>query len=553
MSRKRDHRGFANPSSRGDGVAIYLRVSTVRQQKGEVSIPSQRKACQGYCKTNGKVVVAEFVDGASGTDDARPEFRRMIDAAEQPDCAFDTIIVHSLSRFYRSGPEMEILIRRLNRRGVHVTSVTQPIGNDPAQTMLRQVIGIFDEYTSLENGKNVRRSMRENAKQGFWNGTTPPLGYRVVAVEERGGRIKKKLEVDPDNAAIVRTIFDLYLDGPPGAGPLGVKNVVKVLNERGLRTRRGALFGVGPVHKILTAEHYTSGVYRWGVTSAKTGERNPVEDVVEIGIPSLISRETFARAKEKLAANHRSETPPRVVNGPCLLIGLAVCGTCGSGMTRTGTIRRDRRYSYYTCAGCHQKGPTACRGRHIPMEKLDELVVGALKARLLAPERLALLLQALVDREARETADASDRLISHQVAADDARMRLQRLYEKIASGVFLEEDDVLTEIIAKARSDLEKATAALSRARLQAAPSTAIDAERITRFVRLMSERLDEADVNARRGFISSVVNAIEVHDDRICIMGQPDTLSRAVRGQIGTEKVRGFVRKWRTREDSNL
>ena len=52
---------------------------------------------------------------------------------------------------------------------------------------MRQIIGIFDEYTSKENGKNVTRAMRESAKQGFWNGSTPPLGYRVVEAERRGG------------------------------------------------------------------------------------------------------------------------------------------------------------------------------------------------------------------------------------------------------------------------------------------------------------------------------------------------------------------------------
>src|SRR5262249_12431041 len=51
------------------------------------------------------------------------------------------------------------------------------------------------------------------------------------------------------------------------------------------------------------------------------------------------------------------------------------CASCGAGMTRTGTRRRDRSYSYYSCAGCHQKGKSVCRGRHVPMAKLDALVI----------------------------------------------------------------------------------------------------------------------------------------------------------------------------------
>ncbi len=552
VGQRQSHKGFSHQPLKATGAALYLRVSTQRQLRGEVSIPSQRRACQGHCDSVGKVVVAEFVDGMTGTDDARPNFQRMIEMVRQPDCPFDTIVVHALSRFYRAGPEMEMTIRSLRKKGVRVVSVTQPIGDDPSQAMLRQMIGIFDEYTSLENGKNVRRAMRENARQGFWNGTTPPLGYRAVAAEQRGTKTKKKLEVDPANAEIVVAAFDLYLNGPPGEGPLGVKNTVKALNKAGYRTRRGCLFGVGPVHKLLTAEHYATGVYRWGVTSAKTGEANPADEVVEIAIPRLIGRDVFARVQQKLADHNQRATPPRVVNGPCLLTGLAVCGTCGSGMTRTGTIRRRKRYSYYTCAGCHQKGSTACRGRHVPMERLDTLVVGALKERLFAPDRLALLLQGLVDRHAREAADASGRLVALQAAADDAKARLLRLYRSIEDGV-VEQDEVLKERIAVVRAEGEKANAALNRARLQAAPALIVDAERIARFGRLMHEHLDNADVNARRGYIASVVGAIEVHDERVRIIGLTDTLKQAVAGQVEGEKVRSFVRKWRTRQDSNL
>lgn len=42
--------------------------------------------------------------------------------------------------------------------------------------------------------------MKENARQGFWSGSRPPLGYRVYVAEQRGAKLKKKLEIDPINA-----------------------------------------------------------------------------------------------------------------------------------------------------------------------------------------------------------------------------------------------------------------------------------------------------------------------------------------------------------------
>jgi len=309
---------FANGANRKakvapeEGAALYLRVSTGRQLKGDVSISSQRKAATKHCGEIGRQVVAEFVDGATGTDESRENFQRMIDQALATGCPFDHIVVYAFSRFYRSGPESEVLIRRLAKAGVRVVSVTQPIGDDPSQILMRQMIGILNEHTSKENGKNVRRAMKENAEQGFWNGTVPPLGYRSVAAEERGTKIKKTLEVDPVEADTVRLIFDPYRKGLRDRWPLGIKEVVKVLNSRWYRTRSGALFGVGPTHNILTARHYATGLYPYGVTDSKTGEANAPEMVVHIPIPAIVDLTIFDEVQALLAwRNPPCHTTPR--------------------------------------------------------------------------------------------------------------------------------------------------------------------------------------------------------------------------------------------------
>src|SRR5437870_4620571 len=114
--------------------------------------------------------------------------------------------------------------------------------------------------------------MKENARQGFWNGATPPLGYKVVEAEKRGAKIKKKLEIDPVEAETVRLIFKLYLRGDGISGALGVKEVVKWLNARGYRTRKGKTFGVGSLHHLLTNTVYV-GRWKFNKTSSRTHAR----------------------------------------------------------------------------------------------------------------------------------------------------------------------------------------------------------------------------------------------------------------------------------------
>lgn len=85
--------------------------------------------------------------------------------------------------------------------------------------------------------------MRENARQGFWNGALPPIGYRIVAAGQRGTKIKKKLEIDPLHAEAVRLIFRLAIRGTGGDGPMGLKSIATYLNQRNIPTRDGGRWG----------------------------------------------------------------------------------------------------------------------------------------------------------------------------------------------------------------------------------------------------------------------------------------------------------------------
>ena len=83
-------------------------------------------------------------------------------------------------------------------------------------------------------------------------------------------------------------------------------------------------------------------------------------------------------------------------------------------MLRTGTSKNGRVYRYYTCSNCATKGKTVCRGRSIPMEKLDRLVTENLMERLFKPERLAAILASLAARRAEKAESLSGRLIALQ-------------------------------------------------------------------------------------------------------------------------------------------
>src|SRR5437899_1346116 len=292
-------------------AALYLRVSTGRQAHNDLSIPDQRREAKGYCTSRGWEMVADYVEpGISATDDRRPEFQRMIDAATINPPAFDVILVHSFSRFFRDQFQLEFYVRRLAKNGVRLVSITKELGDDPMSNMIRQIMALFDEYQSKENAKHTLRAMKENARQGFWNGALPPIGYRIVAGEQRGHRTKKTLEIDPFQAQTVRLIFRLTLEGDGISGPMGAKSITKHLNASGIRTRDGGRWGIDAVHKVLTRTTYV-GRHRFNTKFWKTRERKAETEIVEMAVPAIVDKGEFEVVQMLLKSRSPAMVAPR--------------------------------------------------------------------------------------------------------------------------------------------------------------------------------------------------------------------------------------------------
>jgi site-specific DNA recombinase len=115
----------------------------------------------------------------------------------------------------------------------------------------------------------------------------------------------------------------VYLHGDSTSGALGVKEVVKWLNRRGYRTRKGKTFGVGTIHKILTNTTY-KGEWKFNRMSSRIGKWKADEEVVTSAVPAIIEPHLFKQIQRQLHARSPKVAAPRVTTGPILLTGLAV-------------------------------------------------------------------------------------------------------------------------------------------------------------------------------------------------------------------------------------
>ncbi|WP_183189826.1 recombinase family protein [Ancylobacter tetraedralis] len=528
-------------------AALYLRVSTARQAEHDVSIPDQRRQGEAYCQARGYQLVETYVEaGASATNDRRPEFQRMIEAGTSKPAPFDVVIVHSFNRFFRDHFELEFYVRKLARNGVRLVSITQEMGDDPMHVMMRQIMALFDEYPSKENAKHVLRAQKENARQGFWNGARPPIGYRVVEAEQRGAKVKKKLEIDPLHADTVRLIYRLAVEGDGTTGQMGVKNIVSCLNTRRIFTRDGGCWGIGQVHRILTRRTYM-GEHEFNKRS-KTKELKPVSEIVVVPVPPIISRETFDAVQVLLKARHPKVTPSAVISGPTMLTGLIRCAKCGGAMTiRTG---KGGRYRYYACSMKARQVPTACTGMAVPMEKLDDLVASHLDERLLQPERLETILATVLDRRQERSERQREHIAELNRRAAESEARLRRLYDAMEAGVADLDDPVLKDRIAglKVIRDQAKADAERAQALLQNAGSKAVTPEMLSKFAKAARQRIRLEGGGYRRDHLRALAQRVEVAEVEVRIMGSKSRLLQTLVSGDGVNAVPSFGPKWRKR-----
>jgi site-specific DNA recombinase len=536
-------------------AAVYVRVSTSRQAEHETSLVDQVGAISAYCEARG-IDLAEIYReaGASATDDNRPQFRAMIEAATGRERPFDLVIIHSFSRFFRDQFEFERYRRKLAKAKVELVSITQEVGEGATGDLVRSILSRFDEYQSAENAKHVRRSMLANAKQGFWNGSRPPLGYKVVIAERRGDKDKKVLAVDEAEAQLVRRIYSLYLEGDGETGPMGIKKIVSWLNQRSY-TYRGKPFHVSNVDLVLRRTTYM-GTHYFNQTDSRTGERRPRDQWVAMSVPSIIEDADHHTVQARLEERNPRRTPARIVSGPTLLIGLAKCGcqNCGGAMTiRTG---KSGRYRYYACSRRATRGETACSGRAIRMEKLDQSVLGALEQKIVAPERLPGLLSAFLERSDESDNRRREELALLRSAKTNSTGALNRLYELIEQGLASPSDRDFAERLTHHRQRIAGLTSDIKSLEQQLTTSKRrITPDLVERFGALLREGLRGDNPVLRQAYVRLLIDEVVVGDEHVQVRGSRKALEGAALATSTSNRagVPSFARDWRTQEDSNL
>ena len=310
------------PASKTQRCAIYTRKSTEHNlDLAFNSLDAQREACEAYIKSQAhegwRLSPARYDDGGlSGASLDRPALQTLL--GEVRARRIDIIVVYKVDRLTRSLADFAKLVELFDAHGVSFVSVTQSFNT--TSSMGRLTLNVLLSFAQFEReviGERVRDKIAASKRKGIWVGGATPLGYRSV---------NKQVEIVPDEAAAVRTIFERYLE------LRSVGGLIVDLERLGITARGGNRFGIGGLAHLLRNRFYIGEVVYRGETFP--GPQQPIVD-----------RSTFQVVQECLDAQVVARRNRRAESS-ALLAGL-LYDDRGNRLTPSHTNKRGQRYRYY--------------------------------------------------------------------------------------------------------------------------------------------------------------------------------------------------------------
>ena len=333
-------------------IAAYCRVSTDKEDQLN-SLETQKEFFLEYTKRTGDTLIKLYADeGISGTKiKNRKEFQRMLADAEKG--LFDMVVVKDISRFARNTVDLLQSVRKLKALGIETQFLTANMTSMGNSEFVLTIFGALAQEDSANTSKRIKFGKKMNAEKG----RVPNIVY---GYDKTIGDYFN-LSINEEEVKVVRQMYKWYTE--EGFGGAKIANM---LNERGVKTKRGNNWSQNSVCRILTNEIYTGKIIngKEEVADFLTGQRKEKDEsewLVTIR-PELriIDDEIFDRAQEILKGRHDSfkMTHERQSNKH-LFSTLIKCKDCGWSFRRT--VRQYKNtYIRWVCSGHNGRGADSC-------------------------------------------------------------------------------------------------------------------------------------------------------------------------------------------------
>ena len=259
--------------------------------------------------------------GISGkTIRKRPQFLQMIEDCRQG--KIDVIYTKSIQRFGRNTEELIGTVKKLRGFGVNVIFEKEQIDTAQPNSDLFLTIGAAVAENDLRvYSDNQRWSIRKKFADG----------YIVVGPWIYGYKMNKEnntLEIVPEQAKVVKKIFELYLNG------MGKQGIAKELEKDDILSPTGnTVWHENTVLRILKNEKY-KGCSLSQKTVMMDGVRKINDNIatkyyIENTHEAIIPVEVFDKVQEEIKFRSEKNRSPRLSDEPYPFAKMIKCGKCG--------------------------------------------------------------------------------------------------------------------------------------------------------------------------------------------------------------------------------
>lgn len=386
-------------------VAAYCRVSTDDEEQ-LTSYEAQKNYYTDKIMTNKEWTMAGiFADeGITGTSARkRPEFLRMIRQCKQG--KIDIVLTKSISRFARNTVDCLNYVRALKELGIAVIFEKENMNTlEIDSEILITMLGAFAQSESESISANVRWGIRQAMKEG-----KATIQYKYLYGYRKGD--DGKPEIIPEQAEVVRKIYDLFLSGTP------VRGIQEYLNANSVPNINGEpKWARSAIDSILTNEKYCGDVLLQKTyiddcinkkVKKNTGQL-PMY-LVQNHHEGIISRETFDAAQAELSRRNAGRSPSKK-NAPTgrsrysskyALSDRLYCGECGTRYQRCTWRNRDgSKRIVWRCVSRVDYGSKYCHDSPtLDEEPLHRAILAAINSTIKDKDNIVYNLKAAMEKE----------------------------------------------------------------------------------------------------------------------------------------------------------
>ncbi|MGJ8387751.1 recombinase family protein [Streptococcus agalactiae] len=342
-------------------VAAYARVS-METDRLKHSLSAQvsyySKLIQNNPEWEFKGIYSDY--GISGTSTSkRPGFMEMMEECEKGN--IDIILTKSIKRFARNTVDLLKVVRHLKSKGIEVRFENENINSLSGDgELMLSILASFAQEESRSTSENIKWAIRK----GYEKGIDVARNKKVYGYRYDG----KMYQIKEDEAKAVRFMFQSIVDG------IKPRDILKMLNEKGIKTWKGNDFTYTPLNIILRNEIYI-GDRRMQKTFVKDPiKQNKVKNkgelpqyYIENCHEPIIDKDIFYKVQDIM--DKRAQSVPTYP-----FTGKIICKKCGNHFTR----RKDKKkYGYYTYWFCRSKKSKATYCNSINFKESELEVISA--------------------------------------------------------------------------------------------------------------------------------------------------------------------------------